>query len=224
MPATLHRFVDTSAVVLAGRPVGPFAMNQYVLVDRAESDAAIIDAGAPPKPFEALANEEGARLSRVLQTHAHVDHVAGLAETKRLLDLPIALHPDDAAVYDHAVASGLMFGMKVDPPPPYDEPLADGQRVNVGAIELEVLHTPGHAPGHVCFYAESHGFLIAGDLLFRGSIGRTDLPGCDLDAMIASLRRIFTLPDETQVFPGHMGPTTIGAERATNPFVRDFLG
>ena len=224
MTALLQRFIDDGDLVLAGRPVGPFAMNQYVLMDRGASAAAIVDAGAPPEAFQTFARAEGCTVDKILQTHAHVDHVAGLAETKRVLGVPIHLHPDDLPVYDHAVASGLLFGMKIDPPPPVDTRLAEGDVVHVGTIALRVMHTPGHAPGHVCFYAEEHGFILAGDLLFKGSIGRTDLPGCDPTAMVESLRRLFTLPDATRVFAGHMGPTTLGAERVTNPFVRDLVG
>lgn len=203
-----------------GRPVGPFAMNQYVVAH--DGQAVIIDAGASPTPFRDAVAPHGATIGAVWQTHAHVDHVAGLADTKRLLDVPVHLHPLDRPVLDSAVAAGLMFGLSLDPPPPPDHELSDGQVLSVGGLRFEVLHTPGHAPGHVCFYDGDNGVMFCGDLVFRGSIGRLDLPGCEPDRMGPSLARILALPDDVLLLPGHMEPTTIGHERATNPFFREF--
>jgi glyoxylase-like metal-dependent hydrolase (beta-lactamase superfamily II) len=103
-----------------------------------------------------------------------------------------------------------MFGLPLEQPPDPDMELKDGQKIMVGNVVLEVIHTPGHCPGHVCFYCEAHGFLIGGDLIFEGSVGRTDFPMCDSGKMKSSLKRIMQLPDETKLFPGHMNPTTIG--------------
>jgi hydroxyacylglutathione hydrolase len=217
--ASLRTFYDGSYRIL-GRPVGPFAMNQYLVV--AGADAVLIDAGAPPEPFARAANALDAELREIWLTHAHVDHVAGLAETKRQHDVPIRLHDAGIPVLSQAVATGLMFGMQVEPPPPPDLSIVDEQRLTVGGIAFVALHTPGHAPGHIAFYDADHGQLLVGDLLFRGSIGRLDLPGCDTDAMRQSLARILTLPDDVVVYPGHMEPTTIGEERRSNPFLREF--
>lgn len=208
--------------LIAGRPVGPFAMNQYLVACTRTGEAAIIDSGGDPRLFLAFCEERNLRVTRLLQTHAHVDHVAGLGATKAATGAPIFLHPDDAAVYASAPASGLMFGMRVAPPPPVDEDLSDGQVIAFGDVRLEVLHTPGHCPGHVCFVDHEAKRILAGDLLFRGSVGRTDLPGADPSQMGPSLSRIFALDDEHRVFPGHMEPTTIGEERATNPFLDVF--
>lgn len=208
--------------LIAGRPVGPFAMNQYIVACTRTGEAALIDSGGDPRLFLSFAEQRGLTVTRLLQTHAHVDHVAGLAATKAATGAPILLHPDDAAVYASAPASGLFFGMRIDPPPPVDEDLSDGQVVAFGDVRLEVLHTPGHCPGHVCFVDRAASRVIAGDLLFRGSVGRTDLPGAEPAKMGPSLSRLFTLDDGFLVLPGHMEPTTIGEERRSNPFLDVF--
>lgn len=217
--ASLRTFYDGSYRIL-GRPVGPFAMNQYLVV--AGADAVLIDAGAPPEPFARAAAAHDAEIREVWLTHAHVDHVAGLAETKRQHPVPVLLHSAGIPVLSQAVATGMMFGMQIDEPPQPDRILEDGQALSVGGIAFRALHTPGHAPGHIAFYDADHGQLLVGDLLFRGSIGRLDLPGCDTNAMRQSLARILELPDDVVVYPGHMEPTTIGEERRSNPFLREF--
>lgn len=217
------RVFCTEPYIVAGLPVGPFAMNQYVVGCPRTGEAAIVDSGGSPRPFLDFCAERGLRVTRLLQTHAHVDHVAGLAETKAATGAPIFLHPADGPVYASATASGLFFGMRIDPLPPVDHELSDGQEIAWGDVRLEVVFTPGHCPGHVCFVDHTAGLMLAGDLLFRGSVGRTDLPGSDPDLMGPSLSRVFAFDDAIRVFPGHMEPTTIGTERHTNPFL-DFFG
>jgi glyoxylase-like metal-dependent hydrolase (beta-lactamase superfamily II) len=216
----MHRW-DSGNLIVLWTPVGPFAMNQYLIADRASGAAAIIDPGAGPEAFVAAAAQHGLRIEQILLTHAHIDHVAGLAATHRALPLSIAMHPADLPLLAAVTMQGRMFGVAVEEPPKPDRELQDGQRIMLGGLVLDVLHTPGHAPGHVCFLEASHGAMIGGDLLFRGSIGRTDLPGADPAAMRRSLARVMTLDDSVRVFPGHMGDTTIGAERRTNPFLDD---
>ncbi len=218
---TALRRIDATSLHIVSAPVGPFAMNQYLLVDDKAGAAAIVDSGGDPAPFVAHATAAGASITDLLQTHAHIDHVAGLGATRELVDAPIWLHDDDLPLYQGVTAQARMFGMRLDPLPPPNRSWVDGDIVQVGSIELTVMHTPGHAPGHVCLWAREHGVVFGGDLLFRGSIGRTDLPGSDPRAMVASLQRILTLPDDTLVLPGHMEPTTIGRERRHNPFLRD---
>lgn len=208
--------------LIAGRPVGPFAMNEYVVGCTRTGEAAIVDSGGDPRLFLDFCDDRGLRITRLLQTHAHVDHVAGLKATKAATGAPILLHPDDAPVYASAPASGLFFGIRIDAPPPVDHDLSDGDVIQFGDVRLEVLHTPGHCPGHVCFVDRDAHHVLAGDLLFKGSVGRTDLPGAEPDQMGPSLSRIFTLDDDFRVYPGHMEPTTIGHERATNPFLDVF--
>lgn len=213
--------LETDALIVKTLPVTPFEMNMYLLGCKSTGDAAIVDAGdSDVARWVEAAGGDGA-IKHVLQTHGHVDHVAGLADFKEALpDAPVYLHPLDDWIAAAAPAQGLAMGMRCPSPPAADVALADGDVLRVGDLEIGVLHTPGHAPGHVCFYLAAHAALFGGDLIFQGSIGRTDFPGCDADDMRASLRRASELPPDTVVFPGHMGPTTIGAEVASNPFLQ----
>ena len=183
----------------------------------------MIDAGdEDPDRWVDYAADHGLTIRHVLLTHGHVDHVAGLAQLKkRLPDAQIHLHPADWLTLKSAPMQGLGFGFTVDSPPAADVEVNDGDVIHVGSLRLEALHTPGHAPGHTCFYEPTHALLFGGDLLFKNSIGRTDFPGCDHAAMQDSLRRVLELPPKSTVFPGHMQPTTLAEEAATNPFLRD---
>ena len=149
---------------------------------------------------------------------AHVD----MRSFFRFLDLYLCQL--DLPWYEAADRQAEMFGIPLSQPPPVDTYINENDVLSIGDIELRVIHTPGHCPGHVCFYNEQHGFLVGGDLLFRGSVGRTDFPLSDPVAMKDSLRKIMQLPDETRVFAGHMMPTTVGYERRRNPFVQQALG
>ena len=178
-----------------------------------------------------LAAERGCKITHLLQTHAHIDHVSGLAASKAALpDAPVYLHPDDVFLLQTVSQQGAMFGMgDVTTPELPDVELADGMTLCVGELSFEVLHTPGHCPGHVCFYCEDEALVFGGDLLFAGSIGRTDFPppmGCSLPDMKRSLKRVSEqLPGDTLVFCGHNEATSIGTERASNPYLTpDFLG
>lgn len=222
MQARLTVFRD-DVVLIAGAPVGPFQMNQYVVACGTTRDAFLVDAGAPPAAFVAFCEERGLRLRGVLQTHGHIDHVAGLAATTAQLGLPIWLHPDERPIYDAAPLVGRMYGIPCDPPPPPDHELHDLDEVVLGELTFRVLHTPGHSPGHVVFHEPRHHVCLAGDLIFAGSVGRTDLPGSDPRAMERSLRKALELPDPTVLYPGHMAPTTMSRERRSNPFLQPLL-
>jgi hydroxyacylglutathione hydrolase len=143
----------------------------------------------------------------------------GVAEVHAVTGAPIYLHPGDRKLYDELPQQGNWAGLALAAPPPPGFVLEHGQRLQTGSCEFVVRHAPGHSPGHVCFVAP--GAVLCGDVLFAGSIGRSDLPGGDHDSLIASIRReLLSLPDATIVYPGHGPPTTIGAERATNPFLK----
>jgi len=198
---------------------GSFAENCYLVADPASGAAAIVDPGEEVDLFVARLAHEGWTLRAVWLTHAHVDHVAGVAGLHARIPVPVLLHPADRALYDAAPGQAAMFGLRVAAPPPPDGALADGATVSVGACAFTVIHTPGHTPGGVCLVG--HGLLFAGDTLFAGSIGRTDLPGGDREALLASIHeRLLVLPDETVVYSGHGPATTIGAEKRDNPFVK----
>lgn len=197
---------------------GLFEENCYLVGEPGGTDAILVDPGEEPERFLDEARRRGRRITAIWLTHAHIDHIMGVERVKGATGAPVLLHPDDRPIYDNLVAQGQYFGFDLTPAPPPDGDLYHGQRLTVGKTEFEVRHVPGHSPGHVCFVTA--GLVIGGDLLFQGSIGRTDLMGGDLPALLAGLRtHLLTLPDDTVVYPGHGPSTTIGRERATNPFL-----
>jgi glyoxylase-like metal-dependent hydrolase (beta-lactamase superfamily II) len=200
--------------------VGPFQTNVYVIGCRASGAGAVVDAGGDGPGLIAMAARHEVSVGQILQTHAHVDHVAALTHVKRATSAPILLHPDDAMLYDNAVQQGRFFGFQIEALPPVDQWLAHDQEVRVGELVARVMLLPGHSPGSVAFYFEDEGVLLSGDVLFAGSIGRTDLPGGDGAAMMRSLDALKQLPPQTRVFSGHGPATTIGQELRFNPFMR----
>ena len=203
-------------------PLGPMQTNCYILGCPESGKATVIDPSWDGSVIADYLKEGGLELESILLTHAHFDHVGGVGELKSLYpDVPIYIHPDGVAMLGAADAQAKMFGMPFPAPPPAaDKMLAAGDRLAVGELTLDVLYTPGHAPGHVSFHLASHAVIFSGDVLFYGSIGRTDLPGADHATLIDVIEReLMTLPDETQVLSGHGPVTTIGRERATNPFL-----
>lgn len=178
----------------------------------------MIDPGEEPAMFLAELDTRRWSLRAIWLTHAHIDHILGVSAVKRATGVPVFLHPADRSLYDALAEQGAWFGMRPEPPPPADHELAAGQRVTVGDLAFEVRHTPGHSPGSVSFVG--HGSIFGGDVLFNGSIGRTDLPGGDFATLMRSIQQEFLcLPDSVIVRSGHGPDTTIGVERLTNPFV-----
>jgi hydroxyacylglutathione hydrolase len=199
-------------------PNGQFAENCYLVADGRTGEAAIIDPGEEPEMFLAELEERGWRLGAIWLTHAHVDHIMGVAAVWRATGAPIHLHPRDRPLYDALPSFSSWVGRRLEPPPPPDAELRAGATVSVGGFAFEVRHTPGHSPGSVSFVG--HHMVFGGDVLFSGSIGRTDLPGGDFPTLLASIRREFlSLPDPTVVHSGHGPDTTVGVERLTNPFL-----
>jgi hydroxyacylglutathione hydrolase len=197
--------------------VGAFQENCYLVVDEKSNHAVLVDPGAEPERLTEMVRESGAVLDAIWLTHAHIDHIGGIAGVKRIFDIPVHLHAADRMLYDRGAMQAAFYGIPFEQPAEPERVLADEDVLQIGAQEFRVLHVPGHAPGHVAFHGA--GLLFGGDLLFAGSIGRTDLPFSDPMKMEESLERICTLPDSTIVYPGH-GPTTaIGVERASNPFL-----
>jgi glyoxylase-like metal-dependent hydrolase (beta-lactamase superfamily II) len=205
------------AMIVKAIAVGAFQENAYVLVDDASGDAVLIDPGEEGDRLLRAAGDAGGSVRAIWLTHAHLDHVGGIAAIKRAVDVPIHLHPADRPLYDNAAQQATMFGLRVESPPAPDRELAEGDVLRCGGLAFAVWHTPGHSPGHVCIHG--HGVAFVGDCLFAGSIGRTDLPLSSPAALAQSLARLETLPDEAVVYPGHGPSTTIGAERASNPFL-----
>lgn len=197
---------------------GLFAENTYLLACARTRVGILVDPGAAAPQALAAAREAGVAIEQIVLTHAHIDHVEGLALAKRETGAPILLHHADAPLYDAAPTQAQWFGLSLDPLPPVDTPLEEGGEVRFGDCVLGVRFTPGHAPGHVILVGG--GFAIVGDCVFAGSIGRTDLPGGDLPTLLDSIhQRILTLPDACVLHNGHGAATTVGRERATNPFL-----
>ncbi|QOJ01643.1 MAG: MBL fold metallo-hydrolase [Phycisphaeraceae bacterium] len=200
--------------------LGPFETNCYILSHGGE--AWVIDAGFGPGEMIAALRRGGLRPTRLILTHAHADHIAGVAEVRRAFPgLPVWIHSAEAAWLSDPVLnlSGLT-GMPVTAPGP-DGLLAEGDVLEFGPTRWTVLHTPGHSPGGITLTSVEAGVAFVGDSLFAGSIGRTDFPGSDSETLAASIReKLYTLPAETRVLPGHGPGTTIGREMISNPYVR----
>lgn len=202
---------------VTGATVGPLQENCWLVVDETAGEAVLVDPGDEPDRLIALVEQSGARLVGIWLTHAHVDHVGAVPALQRHFDVSIALHPDDRPLYDRAPSIGLMYGMHIEPLPEPSVALAEGDVLSVGTLRFTVMHLPGHAPGHVAFVGE--GVALVGDVVFAGSIGRTDLPLCDPVAMRRSLDRVALWPPETTLHPGHGPSSTIARELASNPFL-----
>ncbi len=201
-------------------PLGPLQTNCYILGCQNTRQAAVIDPSWDGRLIAKTVADKGYTISHILLTHSHFDHVGGLKEIKEISEAPIYIHPDAVSMLEQATSAAAHFQLTIPMPPPPDEFLSDGEIIQVGDLQLEVLFTPGHAPGHVCFYLAEHHILFDGDVLFQQSIGRTDLPGGDYELLMQSIReKLLVLPDETRVLSGHGQATTIGQERVWNPFL-----
>jgi glyoxylase-like metal-dependent hydrolase (beta-lactamase superfamily II) len=208
----------TPEIEVVSLPNGQFAENCYLIADPRTREAIIVDPGEEPAMFLAELDTRAWTLRAIWLTHAHVDHIVGVGAVKQATGVPIHLHPSDRRLYDALPQFGAWVGMRLDPPPPPDADLAAGQQVRVGGLAFEVRHTPGHSPGSVSFVG--HGKVFGGDVLFNGSVGRTDLPGGDGATLMTTIHTQFlSLPDSTVVHSGHGPDTTIGIERLTNPFL-----
>lgn len=211
-------------MILEYLTVGPFAENSYILGDEETGDGILIDPGHDPKAILARVKALKLTISAIVNTHAHIDHVGGVAEVQRQLGVPFALHQKELPLLEALPMQAQLFGLPPITVPQVDDWLTAGQRLKVGGLEITVIETPGHSPGSVTLKVERAGVpgvdLIAGDVLFAGSIGRTDLPGGDYDTLIRSITlKLFPLGDACRVWPGHGPDTTIGDERRGNPFV-----
>jgi glyoxylase-like metal-dependent hydrolase (beta-lactamase superfamily II) len=204
-------------------PVTPFVQNCSLVWCPDTHEGAVVDPGGDIERILAEADKYGVTITQVLLTHAHIDHAGATAKLARRLSIPVTgPHRGDKFWIDGIVEQGRMFGFKDAETFEPDRWLDDGDRVQVGNSELEVRHCPGHTPGHVIFYSPADRLAFVGDVLFQGSIGRTDFPGGDYDTLIDAIRgRLFPLGDDVRFVPGHGPMSTFGAERRTNPFVGD---
>lgn len=205
---------------------GAFAQNTYLAWRPGNRHAVAIDAGTAVTDLIATLEREQLTLAAILLTHAHLDHIDGVAALKRHAPAaPIYLHPDDQMFYDHVQAQAAQFGVRVEPLPPVDARYDLSAPLEFAGIRFELAHVPGHAPGHVQLYVADAAIAFVGDVVFQSSIGRTDLPGGDYQLLMRSIREhVMTLPDETVLYPGHGPDTTVRQERAFNPFIAPMYG
>ena len=201
--------------------LGPAQTNAYLVADSETKEAAVIDPSWDGHVILDAAQKRGWRIGHLWYTHAHFDHIGGAAAIADALNpLPlVALHPNDHVLW-RAGGGGAFFGFDIDPGPEPTIDFVHGQILRLGNVEFEVRFTPGHTPGHCILYVPSPDTCFCGDLIFAGSVGRTDLPGGDWETLVKSIReQIFTLPDDTRLLPCHGPETTVGEEKRSNPFV-----
>lgn len=206
-------------VVVDWRTVGLFQTNSFLVICENTREAAIVDSCGEFDVLQAMiASHEGINVRYLLQTHAHLDHVAALAEMKAWSQAPIVLHPEEAPLYEAVPMQCRLFGLpEIASPPAPDRWVREGDTLPLGDLTIQVIETPGHTPGGISFEIAEH--LFVGDTLFQGSIGRSDLPGGNSATLMRSLHRLITWPEQTLVFSGHGPVTTIGRERDHNPFL-----
>ena len=196
--------------------------NGYILTLGSRKEAVYIDPGDEVVQAMEYIRQGWLGLQAVVATHAHMDHICGIRHLKKEVDVPVYLHRDDEFIYAGLSEQSRFFGMNYESPPPVDIYLEDGKILSFGGIELEVFHTPGHSPGGVCLKNGKN--MFTGDLIFAGSVGRTDLPGGDMEVLMNSIRRVIVpLPGDTVLWPGHGPQTTAGFELERNPFRNSFL-
>lgn len=203
-------------------PVGWLACNCQVVADADTREAIVIDPGDEVERIQEVLRRHNLKVKYLVSTHAHIDHVGGLARMRELTGAPVLLHPDDLWLYQNLAMQAQMIGMPAPPVTQVDQPLRAGDTLKWGKLSAQVLHTPGHSPGSLCLYLAQPGKkLFAGDTLFAGSIGRTDLWGGDYEAILRSIHNeLLPLDPATRVFPGHGPQTSIAEEREHNPFLQ----
>jgi len=201
-----------------------FQVNTYLLYDET-GEALIIDPACESstelEQLYTFISENNLKPVAITNTHGHIDHIVGVNDVKNTYNIPFKLHTDDNPLLENALYSAQIFGFNLETVPIIDEPLDSNSEIKFGNSTLKMFHVPGHAPGSICFYSEDDKFVIVGDVLFSGSIGRTDLPGGDYDLLISGIReKLFTLPGDTAVYSGHGPSTSIQQEHDTNPFLK----
>jgi len=201
----------------------PFQVNTYVLYEKKSGKAYIIDPSCYTREeqlqLDRFIKEKGLHPEKILNTHCHIDHVLGNQYVKNQYQVNIHAHKEETFMIDNAVEMGMMFGLQIDPLPHIDHYIGEEKKLRLGDELISIFHVPGHSSGSLAFYAEDSQFVITGDALFQGGIGRTDLPGGNYDTLIKNIQdKLFSLPGDTKVLPGHGPSSSIASERDNNPF------
>ena len=211
-------------MILQTLQVGPLSVNCYIVGDEHTREVIVIDPGGDVRVIALALTQARARVVAIVLTHAHFDHVMGVAGLKEETGAPLMVGEEEAPFLTMAKGQAAFFGLSVPTPPPPDRLLRDGEEIRVGALRLRVLATPGHTPGGICLSEGENKIVFSGDTLMRGGVGRTDFPGGSMEALLQSIRtKLLTLPPETIVYPGHGTVTTIGEEKMLNPFLRNYV-
>ncbi len=207
-------------MILQKLTVGPFQENCYIVGDEATGTGALFDPGDEATRIALAVEQTNLEIAQIVITHAHIDHVGAVTALVDEYACPVVLHREAEPMLRQLPNQALMMGVRFGKVPNVDGYIEDGEVFGVGGLPFTALYTPGHAPGHLAFYAPGEGVVISGDALFAGSVGRVDLPGGSMEVLMRSINeRLLTLPDETVVLSGHGPETTIGEERAHNPFL-----
>jgi hydroxyacylglutathione hydrolase len=207
-------------MILEMLTVGPFQENCYIIGDEQTGTGALVDPGDESARIALAVEQTGLDIGQIIITHAHIDHVGAVAALVDEYACPVLMHAEAEPMLKHLPTPAMMMGLRFGKVPTVDRHIEDEEVLDVGGLRLRSLYTPGHAPGHLAFYLEDEGLVLSGDALFAGSVGRTDLFGGSMDLLLRSINeRLLTLPDETRVLSGHGPETTIGEERAHNPFL-----
>lgn len=197
--------------------VGPLQENCYIVGDDRTREAIVIDPGDEPDRIVETIKEDKLNVSTIVCTHGHFDHLGAIGDIKRETGAKVLIHNDDLFIFKTARQQAALWGFEIDDMPDPDETVKEGDIIRVGNLVFKFIHTPGHSPGSICLYGE--GVVFTGDTLFQDSVGRTDLPGGNMEKLKESFKRLLNLPDEIVVFPGHGPDTTIGRERQENFFI-----
>eukprot|EP00767_Chilomastix_cuspidata_P000172 gnl/Chilomastix_cuspidata/10409.p1 GENE.gnl/Chilomastix_cuspidata/10409~~gnl/Chilomastix_cuspidata/10409.p1 ORF type:complete len:209 (-),score=7.21 gnl/Chilomastix_cuspidata/10409:12-638(-) len=206
-------------MILKVMPVGPIMANCFILGCEETKEAVVIDPGDEDERILMALADEKLKVKYIINTHGHFDHVAANKPMKDATKADILIHEADAPMLSHLSSMAISFGLSAENSPPADKFIKEGDVIEFGSIKLDVLHTPGHSQGSVSLYSKDEKKVFSGDTLFAGSIGRTDLPGGDYNTLITNVRKkIFSLGDDVQVYPGHGPETTVGTEKKFNPF------